>query len=211
MSEQEARESDVPPELVAAIEDNPEAVAAFVERLDAVNGLLDVLALGEEALDDEMAVTLAGTGATLAESADELATEETVALAGSVGDNGGDLAEALETLAALQRTGTLDDLVELADVVSLASNAVDDEMAVSLARTGASVGELADTAAEDDTRQGLQTLLKAVGDAERDDVEPVGLVGTVRAARDPEVKAGLGYLLSLARALGGRHTDEGIE
>jgi uncharacterized protein YjgD (DUF1641 family) len=205
MSEQEFG-TDVPPELVAAIEDNPEAVAAFVERLDAVNGLLDVLALGEEALDDEMAVSLAGTGATLAESADELATDETVALAGSVGDNGGDLAEALETLAALQRTGTLDDLVELADVVSLASNAVDDEMAVSLARTGASVGELADTAAEDDTRQGLQTLLSAVGDAERDDVEPVGLVGTVRAARDPEVKAGLGYLLTLARALGRRET-----
>jgi len=193
-------------ELATAIEDNPEAVATFVERLDAVNELLEVLELGTDALDDDMAVSLAGTAATLGESADGLATEETVTLAESVGENGESLGEALETLAVLQEQGTLDDLVELAEVVSLLTDALDDDMAVSLAGTGASLGELADSAAQGDTRDGLSTVFGAVGDAQSEDVSRVGTLGLVRATRDEEVQAGLGYLVVLARALG-RRTD----
>jgi uncharacterized protein YjgD (DUF1641 family) len=193
-----ADESD----LEAAIAENPEAVAAFVRRLDAVNELLDVLALGESAVTDEMARDLAGTTATLAESADGIATEETVALAETVGENGDDLRAALDSLLALQRSGTLDELVELAGVVSLATAALDDEMVTSLADTGASLGELAHTAADDDARDGLETVLEGVADAEREPPEPVGPLGLVRATRDPEVKYGLGYLLAVARAVG---------
>jgi uncharacterized protein YjgD (DUF1641 family) len=195
-----------PAELATAIEDNPEAVATFVERLDAVNELLEVLELGADALDDDMAVSLTGTAATLGESADSLATDETVALAESVGENGESLGDALETLAALQEQGTLDDLVELAEVVSLLRDAVDDDMAASLAGTGASLGELADSAADEDTRDGLSTVLDAVGDAQSGEVSRVGTLGLVRATRDEEVQAGLGYLIVLARALG-RRTD----
>lgn len=198
--------TDPPVELAAAIEENPETVANFVERLDAVNELLEVLELGTDALDDDMAVSLAGTAATLGESADSLATEQTVALAESVGENGDSLGEALETLATLQEQGTLDDLVELAEVVSLLRDALDDDMVVSLAGTGASLGELADSAADEDTRDGLATVLEAVGDAQSEEVSPVGPIGLVRASRDEEVQAGLGYLVVLARALG-RQTD----
>jgi len=206
MSESTGTVEETPAELATAIENNPEAVATFVERLDAVNELLDVLELGTDALDDDMAVSLAGTAATLGESADGLATDETVALAESVGDNGESLGEALETLAALQEQGTLDDLVELAEVVSLLRDALDDDMAVSLAGTGASLGELADSAADEATRDGLTTVLDAVGDAESEEVSRVGTLGLVRATRDEEVQAGLGYLIVLARALG-RRTD----
>jgi uncharacterized protein YjgD (DUF1641 family) len=206
MSESTGTVEETPTELATAIEDNPEAVATFVERLDAVNELLEVLELGTDALDDDMAVSLAGTAATLGESADGLATDETVALAESVGDNGESLGEALETLAALQEQGTLDDLVELAEVVSLLRDALDDDMAVSLAGTGASLGELADSAAEEGTRDGLATVLDAVGDAQSEEVSRVGTLGLVRATRDEEVQAGLGYLIVLARALG-RRTD----
>lgn len=198
--------ADPPDELATAIEDNPEAVATFVERLDAVNELLEVLELGTDALDDDMARSLAGTAATLGESAEGLATPGTVALADSVGENGESLGEAIETLATLQEQGTLDDLVELAEVVSLLRDALDDDMTRSLAGTGASLGELADTAAEEDTRDGLATVLGAVGDAQNEAVSPVGPLGLVRASRDEEVQAGLGYLLVLARALG-RRTD----
>jgi len=206
MSESTGTVEEAPTELATAIENNPDAVATFVERLDAVNELLEVLELGTDALDDDMAVSLAGTAATLGESADGLATDETVALAESVGDNGESLGEALETLAALQEQGTLDDLVELAEVVSLLRDALDDDMAVSLAGTGASLGELADSAAEEDTRDGLATVLGAVGDAQSEEVSRVGTLGLVRATRDEEVQAGLGYLIVLARALG-RRTD----
>lgn len=165
---------DVPSEeLEAAIAENPEAVAAFVRRLDAVNELLDVLA-----------------------------TEETADLAAAVGGNGTELQETVELLATLQRRGTLDDLAELAAVGSLATAALDDEMVRSLAKTGSGLGEVAQTAAEEDTRDGLETLLGGIGAAERDDPEPVGALGLVRGIRDPEVQYGLGYLLAVARAIG---------
>ncbi|WP_336338370.1 DUF1641 domain-containing protein [Haloarcula brevis] len=194
-------------ELESAIEQNPEAVADFVDRLDAVNELLAVLSLGESALDDEMVRELSATGATLAESADGLATDETVALAERIGENGDDLRAALDTLLALQRSGTLDELAELAEVGSLASAALNDEMVTSLAGTGAGVGELAQTASDDDTRAGIETLLEGLGDAERKSPEQVGAVGLLRGLRDPDVQYGLGYLLALAGAVGRERTD----
>lgn len=208
MSEQQPVGEDPPDELTEAIAENPEAVARFVQRLDTVNELLDVVELGEGALDDEMVASLVGTGSTLAEAGDGMATDETVRLAESVGANGDDLADALETLATLQRTGTLDDLVELAQVASLASSALDDEMVASLAGTGSSLGELAHVASEDDTARGMRRLLASVGDVEDAEVEGMGVVGLARSTRDPEVRHGLGYVVALARALGQRSSEE---
>jgi len=199
MSEQQDPE---PTDLESAIEQNPEAVAEFVEHLDAVNELLDVLSLGESALDDEMVRELSATGSTLAESADGLATDETVALAETVGENGDELREALDTVLTLQRSGTLDELAELAEVGSLATAALDDEMVTSLAGTGAALGEVAQTASDDDTRDGIETLLESVGEAEREPPERVGPVGLLRGLRDQDVQYGLGYLLALAGAIG---------
>ena len=198
-------------ELEAIVAENPEAVAAFVDRLDAVNEFLDVVALGENALTDEMVVELAGTASTLAESADGLATDETVALAETVGSNGTELQAAMETLITLQRSGTLDELAELAEVGSLATAALDDEMVRSLAKTGSGLGEVADTAADDDTRDGLKTLLSGVGAAQRSDPEPVGALGLARGIRDPEIQYGLGYVLAISKAIGRARTDIGDE
>lgn len=195
-------------DLKAVIEQNPETVAEFVKRLGAVNELLDLLSLGESALTDEMVRELSATGSTLAESADGLATDETVALAETVGDNGDELREALETLLALQRSGTLDELAEVAEVGSLVTAALDDKMVTSLASSGAALGEVAQTAADDDTRNGIETLLQGLGDAERASPEQVGAVGLLRGLRDPDVQYGLGYLLTLAGALGREHAAE---
>lgn len=204
------RETDATAALEAAIEENPEAVAEFVRRLDAVNELLDVLSLGEDALTDEMIREVAGTTATLAESADGLATEGTVGLAETVGENGAELEAALESVLELQRTGVLDELVELGGVASLLSSALDDEMVASLASTGSSLGEIADTAAGADARAGIETTLEGLAAAESEPPERVGPVGVVRAARDPEVQYGLGYVLAIARAIGrSRSTDHG--
>jgi len=194
--------------LEEAIAENPEAVAELVKRLDAVNELLDVLALGESALSDEMVRELSSTAGTLAESADGLATEETVALAAAVGDNGEELTEALDTLVTLQRSGTLDELAEIAEVGSLATAALSDEMVRSLASTGSGLGEVADTAADEDTREGIETLLDGLGDAEAEAPERVGAIGLARGIRDPEVQYGLGYLLALAGAIGRKRADE---
>ena len=177
-------------------------MAAFVERLEAVSELLGVHSVGERASTDGMVRGLSATGSTRAESADGLATEETVALAEAVGENGDELRDALDTLVVLQRSGTLDDLTELAAVASLGSAALDDEMVRSLAGTGAALGEVAQAASDDDTRDGIETLLAGVGDAEREPAERVGPVGLVRELRDPDVQHGLGFLLAVAGAVG---------
>jgi len=195
-------------DLEAAIERNPEAVAEFVERLDAVNELLDVLSLGENALDDGMVRELSATGSTLAESADGIATDETVALAETVGENGDELREALDTVLTLQRSGTLDELAEIAEVGSLATAALDDEMVTSLAGTGAALGEVAQTAADDDTRDGVTAMLEGVGAAHRSDPEPVGALGLARSIRDPDIQYGLGYVLAVSKAIGQERADD---
>ena len=179
-------------DLESIVAENPEAVAAFVDRLAAVNEFLDVVALGEGALTDEMVVELAGTASTLAESADGLATDETVALAETVGGNGTELRE-------------------LAGVGSLATAALDDEMVRSLAGTGSALGEVADTAADDDTRDGLKTLLAGVGAAQRSDPEPVGALGLARGVRDPEIQYGLGYVLAVSKAIGRARAESADE
>jgi uncharacterized protein YjgD (DUF1641 family) len=75
-------------------------------------------------------------------------------------------------------------------------------MVTSLAGTGASLGEVAQSASDDDTRDGIETLLESVGEAEREPPEQVGAVGLLRGLRDPDVQYGLGYLLALAGAIG---------
>lgn len=189
-------------ELETAIAENPEAVADFVRRLDAVNELLDVVDLGTAAMTDEMVVELSGTAETLAASADGIATDETVSLATSVGENGAELQEALDTLVELQQSGTLDELAELGDVISLGTAAMTDEMVRSLAGTGSMLGELADTTAEENTRNGLITVLNSVNAAEKSETDGVGPVGLLKASRDPEIQHGLGFILTFAKALG---------
>ncbi|WP_152039385.1 DUF1641 domain-containing protein [Salinigranum salinum] len=198
----EALDASAYDSLEAAIAENPDAVAAFVRHLDAVNELLDVVALGTSALEDDMVAELAGTAATLAEAGDGLATDETVRLATLVGENGDELADALETLVTFQRAGTLDELVGLADALTLLTAALEDDMVAELARTGSRLGEVADEAADPEAVRGLTRLVRAVGDAETVEHDRVGAVGLLRATRDPEVQAGLGYLLALARAVG---------
>ncbi|MFD1642143.1 DUF1641 domain-containing protein [Halohasta litorea] len=205
MAEQEQRDDA---DLEAAIAENPEAVAEFVKRLDAVNELLDVVDLGTSAMTDEMVVELSGTAETLAASADGIATDETVGLAESVGENGGELQEALDTLVELQRSGTLDELAELGDVVSLGTAAMTDDMVRSLAATSSSLGEVADTAAQDETRDGLTAMLNSVSAAEQAETVAVGPVGLMKAIRDPEIQHGLGYLLAIAKALGQQQSTD---
>ncbi len=186
-------------ELVA---DNPDEVARFIERLGVVNELLDTADLATAAMDDRMVEELAGTATNLGAAADGLATDDVARLGEATGENAAELADAIETLARLQRSGTLEDLLAMADLVGLASSAMDDDMVTDLAATGTRLGEVADAASDDDVARSLESLLEAVGEAGSEPAEPVGAVGVAKALRDPDVRAGMGFLLSLAKALG---------
>lgn len=204
MSDSQLEATDAHDALAEAIQDNPEEVAKFVQRLGLVNELLDTTALATSALDDRMVSELTQTSSLLLESADGLATRETAHLAAQVGENAGDLESALQTVLRLERAGTLDELAELADAASLMTAALDDDMVVSLARTGSRLGEVADAAAEPEVANGLQTMLRAFGNAADPDDPParVGALGMMKAMRDPQTQRGLGFVLALAQAIG---------
>ncbi|WP_248299487.1 DUF1641 domain-containing protein [Halorhabdus amylolytica] len=211
MSDSETAATDdgtnVSADLESLVEDNPEEVARLLDRLGLVNDLLDAADVATSAMDDEMVQSLAGTGTNLAMAADGMATDETVELGEAVGENADDLAEGVEKVAELQRTGTLDDLLEVAEIASLASAAMDDEMVMSLASTGSRLGEVADTAADDDVARGLEDVLAALGEATSEDPEQIGAIGLLKATRDPDVQAGLGLVIAIARALGQQTRD----
>jgi uncharacterized protein YjgD (DUF1641 family) len=193
---------DLPPEVRAAIAEHPEAVAGLLRRSGQLTTLLDAVALIEDAADDRMVEGVTVDATHLGLAASELAEEGTVELGASVGANGRELAAAVERVAALERSGSLDRVVELADAFALVTDAMDDRMVESLAATGSALGEVASTAADEDVQRGLTRTLEAVGRAETGDPEATGAVGLVKALRDPEVKAGLGYLLAVARGIG---------
>lgn len=193
---------EVPPELVTAVENNPEEVARLVQNAGQVNDLLDASAVATAAMDDGMVQRIAEDGSHLGAAADGAATPEIATLGESVGENADSLAAGVETLVELEESGTLDDLAEFADILALLSAAMDDEMVTSLTGTGSRLGEIADTASDDEVAAGLESMLHAVGDATSEDPDPVGLMGLVKALRDPEVRAGMGVAIALLRALG---------
>ncbi len=199
---QQPKQEAVPSELVAAVDENPEEIARLLNNLDQVNDLLDASAVATSAIDDGMVMRLAEDGSNLGAAADEAATPELSTLGQAVGENADALSEGVETIVTLQESGTLDDLAAFADTISLLQGAMDDEMVTTLTSTGARLGEVADTASDEEVAQGLESVLTAVGDATSEEPDPVGIVGLAQALRDPEVKAGMGVALSLLKGLG---------
>ncbi|MDG5777571.1 DUF1641 domain-containing protein [Haloarculaceae archaeon H-GB2-1] len=188
--------------LESLVAENPEEVARFLERLGLVNDLLDTAELATSAMDDRMVQELTGTATNLGAAADGMATEDLAKLGESTGENAAELADAIEGMAKLQRSGTLDDLLALGDAVALGTAAMDDEMVMKLTATGSKLGELADTAADDDVARSLEAMLEALGEASDEEPTAVGAFGLLGAMRDPEVKQGMGFLVAVARALG---------
>ncbi len=113
---------------------------------------------------------------------------------------------ALETLVELEETGTLEDLAAAANLVSLASEAVDDDMVKSTMRAMVHAGELFDTAAgEPEALRNLEMFTAAMSETAPDPAEapePVGMVGSLRKLNDPKTKRGMGFMLKLLHELG---------
>jgi uncharacterized protein YjgD (DUF1641 family) len=94
----------------------------------------------------------------------------------------------------------LDTVNELVEVAELGTAAMDDEMITSLARTGSSLGELADSAAKTETRSAVQLLLRALGDAAASG--PIDRHDLWDGIRSGDFLRGVRYGLSILRSLG---------
>lgn len=169
-------------ELERAILENPEEVAARLEEMGVGGEVLkDFEMEGEKERSNEVRRT--------------------------VERNQRELSEGLEKVARLERDGTLDELVEIADALTLLSSALDDEMVMSVAGMGGALGEVADTASDDDSVKTLDSTIKSLSKAKRES-EPMGVLAAVRASRSKEFKRSLGFLISVAQNLGEELDEE---
>ncbi|MEF8825761.1 MAG: DUF1641 domain-containing protein [Halapricum sp.] len=112
----------------------------------------------------------------------------------------------LETLVELEETGTIDDLAQAATTISLASEAIDDDMVQSTTKATVRAGELFDTAASEPAAlRNLEVLTAALSETASDPTDPpdkVGVLGLLRKLNDPSVQRGLGFALTLLAELG---------
>ena len=161
-----------------ALASNGEGLAAVIEQTDELENALETAILVAATADDEEVEYVTDSTANLVAAVDGLSTAETAALAETVGEDADELGEALETVLELQRAGHLDDLADLARTLSTLE-------------------------IDEDTARGLNAVLAAVGEAERDS-EPVGLLGAVGGLRSADGRAGLGYVVAVLKAVGRR-------
>jgi uncharacterized protein YjgD (DUF1641 family) len=164
--------------LEAALDEHGGDLAAAVESTDELSEALTTAILVAASADDEEVEHVTDSTANLVRAVDGLTTAEAASLAEDLGAEADELAETLEMVLELHREGHLEDLIELAKLAS----------ALDL---------------DEDAIEGLNTVLGAVGEAQRES-EPVGLLGMLGGLRDRDARAGLGYLLALVRAQGRR-------
>lgn len=211
----------------AVLDAHGEDLAAALDRTDEAADVVETAVLVLASATDEEVDHVTESVGNLVAAADGLSTEAAAALAADVGAHGDDLADALETVLALQRAGHLEDFATVATAFSesLSPDEVE-ELATLLEESGDETVEALDTVldlqreghveglvalasalsaleVDDDAADGLNAVLGAVGDATRE-TEPVGLVGFVAGLRSRDARAGLGFLLSLLRAQGRR-------
>lgn len=213
--------------LEAALAEHGESIADAVDRTDELADLLTTAILVVANADKAELEHVTDSTANLVEAADGLTTEEAAELATTVGDSADDLSDSLATVLALQREGHLDDLVRIAtafseslspeEVEKLATTVEDSgtevvealDVVLVLQREG-HLEELVDLATtlstldiDADAARGMNTLLGALGEAERDS-QPVGPLGALRQLRTRDARAGLGYLVAILKAQGRR-------
>lgn len=211
--------------LEEALSEHGEALAVAVESTDELQDALATAILIAASADEDELDHVTDSAANLVAAADGLTTDGAAALATDLGDNAEELSASLDTVVALQREGHLDDLAAVATAFAESLSAAEvEELSSMLEEDGTEVVEALDMVLElqrggqlkdlldlaetlstldvdEDAAAGLNALVGAVGEAERDS-EPVGFVGFLRGLRSRDARAGLGYLLELLKALG---------
>lgn len=174
------QEGDGEAALRAALAEYGDEYAAAIEHTDELVEVLETAILVVASADDDDVEHVTDSLVALTNAADGLTTEQTVALAERIGEDGDALASMTERLVDLERSGDLEELIALAELA-------------------------ADLELDDDAIHGMNRVLGAVGEVERQpesDRESIGLFGLARSLRNADVRAGLGYAVAVLKALG---------
>lgn len=183
--------------LSAVLASHGDDLAAAVERTDELGDLLTTAVVVAASADEDDLDHVTDSTANFVAAADDLTTDEVAALAEQLGEDADSLSAALSVLTELEREGDLEAAVDALDTVLELQRADRLDDLVDLADTLGTLDIDADTAA------GLDTLLSAVGTANRR-AEPVGIVGVGRSLWQSDTRAGVGFALELLSALGRR-------
>jgi len=211
--------------LEQALSEHGDELAALVRSSDELDDALTTAILVAASADEDEIQHVTDSASNLVEAADGLSTDGAASLATELGESAEDLSDSLETVVELQREGHIDDFATVATALtdSLSPEEIE-ELVTMLEESGGDIVDaldvvldlqrngdleaLVDTAQtlsaldlDPDAVEGMNSLVGAVGQAQRES-EPRGLLGTVSALQSADLRAGLGYLVSVVQALG---------
>ncbi|MEM0204003.1 MAG: DUF1641 domain-containing protein [Archaeoglobaceae archaeon] len=108
---------------------------------------------------------------------------------------------AIDKLVWLEKSGNLDAIIGFASLIKIVQDSISD---VVVDRTSEIFSDLGLLSAKFTNDRAL-ALLNAIGDAIcrcEKEPQPVGLIGLIKALRDPDVKKAIGILVNIAKELG---------
>ncbi|AIG97376.1 DUF1641 domain-containing protein [Archaeoglobus fulgidus] len=134
-----------------------------------------------------------------------MSEEETVKqlepLLKKIAENQEHLIEAIDKLVWLEKSGNLDALLGFSALIKIVQDSISDAVVERNMEMLSNIGLISTKFTSDRAL----VLLNALGDAIcrcEKEPEPVGMVGLMKALREPEVQKALGMLLNIARELG---------
>jgi uncharacterized protein YjgD (DUF1641 family) len=174
-----------------------EGLGSLLDRLEQVQGLLGAVGAFSDAMTDA-AVERAVSNLTRASLLlDRLTAPDGEALIDRLLEAGPALGAALEKLSDLERSGRLQRLLELLDMLGVLADSLTEPM---LERMIAFLSGLMEMASDSGglTSQLRRISQEAVAEA-RQDTRPMGLLALLASLKDPELQQGLKTLLALTK------------
>lgn len=133
--------------------------------------------------------------------AEEDVIKELEPLLKKISENKDYLAEAIEKLVWLERSGNLDALLGFSALIKIVQDSISDAVVEKNMEMLTNIGLLSTKFTSDRALMLLNALGDAICRCEKEP-EPVGLMGLMKALREPEVQKALGMLINIARELG---------
>ena len=119
--------------------------------------------------------------------------------------NGDDILKVLDKVIYLEKSGMLDEFLKLAELgvklAEMTQESLDSEVEELITKDAEILMSLGIVLAYDKTRKVVTALEEALLNI---NYEPVGLMGLLKAMREPEVKKAIGFLIGFLREFGRR-------
>jgi uncharacterized protein YjgD (DUF1641 family) len=157
-----------------------------------------------QSITEEMVKQLVEKGVAAVELLDDILQPETLALLRRLPDASDNLSKLLEEVRRLEESGALKTLAEMVEVLAQLKSAWTGPMVVDAMDKAGKAIEAADVLVQKGVPElvdGILTAFESACKERREAEEPLSLFQIFRAMSDPEVREGIRFLLSFAKAL----------